>query len=83
MASADMKRWHEDAANFGWKMPEAPLWKRLPVIRHVRTWWNAYQISRWYSSGPGMFGIRSGYDSWVLFGIWHGFERPAQEGGGE
>ena len=86
--ATDLELWSKDAREFGWTMPAAPRWKRLPIIRHVRTWWNAYQIHRWYTAGPGMIGLRSGYDNWVLFGIWHGLEqsglapRPLQAPGG-
>lgn len=73
----DLERWHQTRADCGWSMPSAPFWKRLPVVRHIRTWWGMYQISRWYSQGPGLLGIPTGYDNWVLFGMWHGLELPA------
>lgn len=74
---SDMERWHQSASDYGWKMPSAPWWKRLPVIRHIRAKWTQIQVERWYAYGPGSIGIRSGYDSWVIYGIWHGKENAA------
>ena len=74
---SDMERWLKNGAEYGWSMPYAPWWKRLPIIRHVRTIWNQIQVERWYSNGPGMIGLRSGYDDWILFGMWHGMEAQA------
>lgn len=73
----DMERWEKKRIEFEWVMPSASAWKRLPVIRHIRTWWGMYQVYRWYSSGPGVIGLRTGYDNWVLFGMWHGKERSS------
>lgn len=47
-------------------------WKRLPIIRHARALWIGWRIARWYSSGPGSFGIPTGYDHWIVRGIWEG-----------
>lgn len=66
------KEWFEQGKRNGWVMPEAPLWKRLPIIRHIRAIWNSYQVARWYSMVPG---IPTGYDEWVLYGMFHGLER--------
>jgi len=71
----DLEKWDADGKKYGWRMPYAPFWKRLPVIRHVRCLWASVQVDRWYSSGPGAIGIRTGYDEWVLFGIWHGKDK--------
>lgn len=66
--------WHEMKAGNGWSLPaKAPLWKRLPGIRHVRFTWNALMVSLWHSSGPGTLGIPSGYDEWVLYAIRRGW----------
>lgn len=70
----DVERWWFDGGKNGWEMPSAPRWKRLPIIRHVRAIFGAIMVERWYHSGPGLIGIRTGYDEWVLFGIWHGLE---------
>ena len=68
---SDLEKWLEDGEKFGWEMPRAVWWKRLPVIRHVRA---AYLSARvefhndfWLSAGL----IPTGYDNWVLWGIAH------------
>lgn len=70
----DLEKWKADGRNLGWKMPSAPWWKRLPVIRHIRVMWIGIQIARhdrfWRAFGL----LPTGYDQWVLFGIWHGKE---------
>jgi hypothetical protein len=73
----DLERWFRDASRHGWTMPTAPEWKRLPVVRHIRAVAAKIAIERWYASGPGSIGaFRSGYDDWVVYGIWYGLERP-------
>lgn len=73
---SEIQIWRRDGERFGWKMPRAPSWKRLPVIRHIRAMRLRIQIELWYAAGPGSIGLRSGYDNWVLFGIRRGMERP-------
>lgn len=70
--------WDEEGDRFGWKMPFAPWWKRAPFVRHLRSICNLIGVERWYSSGPGIMGLRSGYDDWVLFGMWFGWERKTR-----
>lgn len=72
---SDMHAWLQDKEAYGWEMPAAPWWKKLPIIRHVRAIWAKIQVERWYSHGPGLLGIRSGYDDWIVYGIFHGKER--------
>ena len=67
--------WQAHGDTNGWKMPEAPLWKRLPVVRHARGIWNAFMVARHQARWAGI-GIPNGYDEWVLWGIFHGYERP-------
>jgi hypothetical protein len=68
------EEWDKAARDNGYEPPApAPLWKRLPVIRHLRTWRDMWRVSRWYKSGPGSIGVPTGYDSWVLVGMWRGF----------
>jgi hypothetical protein len=55
----DLELWQEDAATYGWIMPTAPWYARLPIIRHFRA------IGR----------IPTGYDEWVIYGIATGRER--------
>ena len=69
--------WLKDMNANRWLMPYAPWWKRLPIIRHVRAIVLKLKVERHYTSGLGIFGLRSGYDDWVLYGIWHGLERTA------
>lgn len=68
--------WIDQAGRHGWIMPRASWWKRLPIIRHCRAIYHAMGVHRhntlWRSAGM----IPTGYDEWVLHGIWHGKERP-------
>lgn len=70
-----MIEWIKAGEENGWTMPTAPKWKKIPVIRHIRTFYNFFWTEVWYSSGPGMIGLRTGYDEWVLWGMWRGLER--------
>lgn len=74
---SDLDYWLQDASENNWTMPPAPWWKRLPVIRHIRAAYLQGQVAQhnvmWRSVGK----IPSGYDSWVIYGIWIGMEsRP-------
>lgn len=70
----DDERWERDGLDFGWTLPKkAARWKRLPVIRHIRVYWNAFWIEQHYRHGPGRLGLRSGYDSWALYAMWRGW----------
>lgn len=73
MSDADL--WIEDGAKYNWVMPSAPWWKRLPVIRHIRTKYLQLQVFRHNSFWVGAGLIPTGYDEWVLYGIWIGKER--------
>ena len=72
------KRWIEDAHELGWVMPTAPWWKRLPIVRHIRFLIGAFRVSQHDSVYAHMGLIPTGYDNWVLCGIWHGMERKPQ-----
>lgn len=72
---SELTTWAHYGREFEWSMPFAPWWKRLPIIRHLRAIKARIAIEFWYSRGPGVIGLRSGYDDWVVFGIWHGLER--------
>jgi hypothetical protein len=71
----DLKLWEEDGKRFGWVMPKAARWKRLPVIRRFRAVFHSIRLERhnrfWAVQGC----LISGYDEWVLFGIAMGKER--------
>lgn len=72
---SDDELWHKDSQAFGWEMPAAAWWKRLPIIRHFRAAYATMQVRRhnlfWIAAGK----IPSGYDNWVVYGIARGFER--------
>lgn len=67
--------WKRIGEENDWLMPSAARWKRLFFIRHARTLWNSYLVERHYAYGIGRIGLRSGYDDWVLWGMWRGLER--------
>lgn len=75
----DLVLWRAQGLRNKWKMPTASLWRRLPVIRHFRAIAAALGAAQWYANGPGMIGIPTGYDDWVLWGMWHGLERDEME----
>lgn len=68
--------WYQDMVRCGWQMPVVPRWKTLPIIRHVRAFIGLWRVNRhreaMRATGLGM--LDTGYDSWVLYGIWHGRE---------
>ena len=70
-----MTPWEKDAQGMGWSMPTAPAWKRLPIIRHVRAIYHAINVSRHNAFYRSMGMIPTGYDEWVVHGIWKGKER--------
>ena len=69
------ENWQKTGDKNGWKMPSARLWKRLPIIRHVRALWLAWQAEKHAAAWAAMGAIPSGYDSWILYGIFHGHEK--------
>lgn len=77
MTREEHEVWVARGLAFEWQMPAAPLWKRMWGVRHIRVLYLAWRISQherlWRSVGA----IPSGYDNWILVGIWHGMERPA------
>ena len=78
-ADFSQKCWEEDAARYGWIMPRAPWWKRLPIVRHVRAAFHRVRAEqfRTFTSAVGLgIGGLPQYDSWVLYGIARGYERP-------
>lgn len=73
--TATAGEWEKYGEELGYVMPQAPDWKRLPIIRHARAIWLKIQVERHYTKWAGI-GIRTGYDDWVINGIWMGKERP-------
>ena len=67
--------WFIMAAENHWRMPTAPLWKRLPVIRHIRAIWHSAYVAQQEAFWLSLGSIPTGYDRWVLAGIWGGMER--------
>ena len=67
-----MTDWERAAEENRWSMPPSSWWQRLPVLRHIRALAGLWLVRRWYSRGPGMIGLRTGYDEWVIAGIWMG-----------
>lgn len=66
--------WREQGIEYGYTMPKSSWWKRLPIIRHIRTIKTMIAVEWHYSRGMGSIGIRTGYDDWVLWGMWRGLE---------
>lgn len=71
-----LEHWKNTGSELGWKMPGQTWVKRLPFIRHARALIAIKRVYCWYEYGPGQFGISTGYDEWVVTGIWLGQERP-------
>ena len=72
----DLELWMKDKREFGWEMPSAPRWKRLPIIRHIRASYHGRQVARHNAFWRSLGKIPTGYDSWVIYGIAKGLERP-------
>lgn len=73
------EEWHRLARLHRWTMPPAPRWKRLPIIRHIRTFyhWRRVERARWRAAmNPHDEALSevSDYDAWVLVGICRGRE---------
>ena len=70
------KNWLADKAQWGWEMPCAPRWKRAWGVRHVRAAYHAFRLGSHEEFVVRCLGmVPSGYDRWVLYGMWRGFER--------
>lgn len=67
--------WKRTGESNGWLMPIAPRWKRLPVIRHFRALAGAVAVSKHEAIYEHTGMISTGYDQWVLWGMFHGYER--------
>lgn len=66
--------WLKDQKENGWILPPpAASWKRLVIIRHIRAAILRWKVERHYAYGPGLIGLRSGYDDWVLYAIQRGW----------
>lgn len=67
--------WVSTGNRNGWRMTSAPSWKRFPIVRHVRAAYGAYQVAKFQEAIAFMGSINTGYDEWVLYGIYHGLEQ--------
>lgn len=64
--------WEIDGKLYGWSMPPSSWWKRLPIIRHVRAIYHSYFVICHNNFYTGLGLIPTGYDQWVIHGIWKG-----------
>ena len=74
-----MRRWLDDQEEEGWVMPRAVWWKRLPLIRNVRSLRFHLLIHRlaWEYGKVGIgLGTPNQRDKWIVYGIAQGKERP-------
>jgi len=75
----DDEQWEKDSRDFGWEMPRAAWWKRLPVIRRFRAAFAAAHVNQHNAFWTSLGSIPSGYDRWVVYGIATGKERPSHD----
>ena len=72
MSSAEIQKWRETGIKNRWTMPKTWGISRLPIIRHVRTLLAAWAVERHYAVYESMGLLHTGYDEWVLWGLWRG-----------
>ena len=66
--------WLAIGAEHGWGLPERSSWcARLPFVRHVRALWGTVQVARHGAFWGNLGLVDSGYDGWVLAGMWRGW----------
>lgn len=67
--------WIKDMERYNWRMPPAPFWKTLPIIRHFRAAYLMHRV-RENEAFWGRVGMTpNGYDRWVIYGIARGYDR--------
>lgn len=70
------KHWKDIARLNGWGMPYVSKWKRLPIIRHIRALFYSANLSIFENYWRETHGYEEGgYDDWVIYGMWRGWER--------
>lgn len=69
-------RWAIAGLRNGWKMPSAPAWMRLPVIRHIRVGYHVARLVIWRKHWEAQGYVPNGEDDWILAGMWRGWEIP-------
>ena len=68
------EEWTDIGAERKWLPPILPAWGyRLPGIRHIRTIWHGIRAANYGAMWSSMGFINTGYDDWVLFGMWRGW----------
>lgn len=69
------EEWIKAGKDNSWKMPERSFMVKLPIIRHAICIYYLFIVEIWYALViPNIGMVRCGYDSWVLYGIWHGLD---------
>lgn len=71
----DLEKWTHAGRQYGWVMPQASWWKRLPIIRHFRAAYHKAHIEQHNAFYLGLRHLPKGYDRWVIWGMAHGKER--------
>ena len=66
--------WLKAKTDNGWSMRPVSWWKRLPIIRHIRAIYFRLKVDRHNELCRSMGMIPTGYDEWVVTGIWIGAE---------
>jgi hypothetical protein len=78
MDQQSYSRWLRDAELNGWVMGSAPLWKRLPVVRHIRWLILSILVARHNDQCRALGWFPTGEDEWRLWGVRNGFEQEAE-----
>lgn len=69
------KQWKEEQERWGWKLPEVPTWKKLPVVRYVRWFYHNLRVQLWAEkcirADLGL--CINPYDEWRLWAIYRGW----------
>jgi hypothetical protein len=79
MSKIEIQKWRETGRRERWIMPKTWRISRLPIIRHVRTLWAAWGVERHYAVWESAGLLRSGYDEWVLWGLWRGLTTSVEQ----
>lgn len=66
--------WIDEGHEKGWMMPVKRWFQRWPIVRHFWVGWVGIQVERHNTRWRQMGSIPTGYDEWVLYGVWRGFD---------
>lgn len=74
--SIERNRWDWKGQEHNWIMPKVKFWKRWPGVRHIRALYHSLRLTLWadYWLRSGYY-VPGGYDDWVIYGMWRGWER--------